>query len=105
MSQVVRIARSASSPQAAADLLTKSAFVAGSLDNLTAVVVALRGYVPKSKGISAHSVAEMPSAEIGASCHVAASAGDLLPWRPHGRRRVGSDLWHWHAPWLDIAGH
>lgn len=36
--------RSAGTPQEAAALLTKSAFAAGSLDNLTAVVVALRGY-------------------------------------------------------------
>ena len=36
--------RSAGSPQEAAALLTQSAFAAGSLDNLTAVVVALRGY-------------------------------------------------------------
>ena len=36
--------RSADTPQDAAALLTKSAFAAGSLDNLTAVVVALRGY-------------------------------------------------------------
>ena len=42
--QVVQIARSADSPQHAAKLLTSSAFAAGSLDNLTAVVVALRGY-------------------------------------------------------------
>ena len=42
--QVVQIVRSAGSPQEAAALLTKSAFAAGSLDNLTAVVVALRGY-------------------------------------------------------------
>lgn len=44
--QVVRIARSAGSPQEAATLLTSSAFHAGSLDNVTAVVVALRGYSP-----------------------------------------------------------
>jgi len=42
--QVVQIVRSAGTPQEAAALLTKSAFAAGSLDNLTAVVVALRGY-------------------------------------------------------------
>ena len=44
--QVVQIVQSASSPQEAASLLTHSAFVAGSLDNVTAVVVALRGYRP-----------------------------------------------------------
>eukprot|EP00965_Chrysotila_dentata_P093482 3088269-Pleurochrysis_carterae.AAC.1 len=48
--QVVRIVRAASSPQQAASLLTKSAFVAGSLDNLTAVVVALKGYKPQADG-------------------------------------------------------
>lgn len=42
--QVVRICRSASTPQDAADLLTNSAYIAGSLDNVTAIVVALRGY-------------------------------------------------------------
>ena len=46
MAQVVRIVRSANNPQEAATLLTNSAFVAGSLDNLTAVVVALHGYKP-----------------------------------------------------------
>jgi len=48
--------RSASSPHEAATLLTNSAFVAGSLDNLTAVVVALRGY--KNNAPVASSVAE-----------------------------------------------
>jgi len=48
--------RSASSPHEAATLLTNSAFVAGSLDNLTAVVVALRGY--KNNATVASSVAE-----------------------------------------------
>jgi len=56
---VVRIARSAPSPQDAADLLTSSAFHAGSLDNVTAMVVALRGYRPN--GVTAASVAEPPS--------------------------------------------
>ena len=55
--QVVRIARSAGSPQEAANLLTHSAFHAGSLDNVTAVVVALRGYKPRGLGAAA-SVAE-----------------------------------------------
>lgn len=54
--QVVRIVRSAHNPQEAATLLTNSAFVAGSLDNLTAVVVALRGYKPYAP--PAKSVAE-----------------------------------------------
>jgi len=54
---VVRIARSAPSPQEAANLLTNSAFHAGSLDNVTAVVVALRGYRPNS-GVAPASVAE-----------------------------------------------
>jgi len=51
--QVVRIVRTASSPQQAASLLTKSAFVAGSLDNVTAVVVALQGCVvgPSVEGV------------------------------------------------------
>merc|ERR1712060_836201 len=57
--QVVRIVRTASTPQQAASLLTKSAFVAGSLDNLTAVVIALRGYKKLSV---APSVIEAPSA-------------------------------------------
>ena len=42
--QVVQIVRSAPSPEQGAQLLTSSAFAAGSLDNVTAVVVALRGY-------------------------------------------------------------
>ena len=42
--QVVQIVRSAPSPEQGAHLLTSSAFAAGSLDNVTAVVVALRGY-------------------------------------------------------------
>ena len=50
--QVVRIARSAASPQEAANLLTSSAFHAGSLDNVTAVVVALRGYKPKAAPVA-----------------------------------------------------
>lgn len=54
--QVVRIVRSAHNPQEAATLLTNSAFVAGSLDNLTAVVVALDGYKPHAA--PAKSVAE-----------------------------------------------
>ena len=45
--QVVRIVRSADSPQEAAHLLTSSAFHAGSLDNVTAVVVTLKGYKPR----------------------------------------------------------
>jgi len=57
--QVVRIARSAGSPQEAATLLTSSAFHAGSLDNVTAIVVALRGYQPVGGGLTvAASVAE-----------------------------------------------
>jgi protein phosphatase 1L len=42
--QVVQIVRSAENPEQAAQLLTNSAFAAGSLDNITAVVIALRGY-------------------------------------------------------------
>ena len=42
--QVVQIVRSAPSPEQGAHLLTSSAFAAGSLDNITAVVVALRAY-------------------------------------------------------------
>jgi len=57
--QVIRLVRSAASPADAASLLTESAFAAGSLDNITAVVVALRGYQPASP--IARSVAE-PSA-------------------------------------------
>jgi hypothetical protein len=55
--QVVRIVRSAASPQEAATLLTSSAFHAGSLDNVTAVVVALRGYKPRGR-TTVSSVAE-----------------------------------------------
>ena len=42
--QVVHIVRSAASPESAAQQLTSAAFSAGSLDNCTAVVVALQGY-------------------------------------------------------------
>uniref|UniRef100_A0A7S0J6S1 PPM-type phosphatase domain-containing protein n=1 Tax=Calcidiscus leptoporus TaxID=127549 RepID=A0A7S0J6S1_9EUKA len=74
--QVVRIVRAASSPQQAASLLTKSAFVAGSLDNLTAVVVALRGYQPRLQ-MAAASPAEgcVSGAEVAcaAACGVAFS--------------------------------
>ena len=57
--QVVRIVRSAGSPQEAATLLTSSAFHAGSLDNITAIVVPLRGYHTRASSAAA-SVAEEP---------------------------------------------
>ncbi len=56
--QVVRIAAVGRSPQEAAELLTESAIVAGSLDNVTAVVVALKGYEGRSGQVVAHSAAE-----------------------------------------------
>lgn len=58
--QVVNIARQAADPQQAANLLTSSAFAAGSLDNLTAVVVALKGYSPTPQ--AALSVVEVRAA-------------------------------------------
>ena len=106
--QVVQIARSAASPEEAAQLLTESAYVAGSLDNATgaracqrgcrapcppahpralplhaAVVVALRGYKPTKM-----------------------AASPLEPWSPVGgaRRRAASAALLSDAPpllWLD----
>jgi len=80
--QVVQIVQSASSPQEAASLLTHSAFVAGSLDNITAVVVALRGYKPAPP--SARSVVESQAALSG-SLHAALLAA---AWRA-----TGADGW------------
>ena len=79
--QVVQIVQSASSPQEAASLLTHSAFVAGSLDNITAVVVALRGYKPAPP--SARSVVESQAALSG-SLHAALLAVRAArpPWSP-----------------------
>ena len=57
--QVVHIVRSAQSPAEGAQALTSAAFSAGSLDNITAVVVALRGYKPPTgPAISTHSPRE-----------------------------------------------
>ena len=69
--QVVRIVQSAGSPQEAANLLTHSAFVAGSLDNVTAIVVALRGYRPGES--AARSLVEPmasahPHAQVKTNC-------------------------------------
>ena len=77
--QVVRIARSAATPQEAANLLTSSAFHAGSLDNVTAVVVALRGY--KANGQLAASPAE-PFSRHGAaaSSSIPTDAGSASAW-------------------------
>ena len=69
--QVVRIVRSAATPQEAATLLTSSAFHAGSLDNVTAIVVALKGYKPRGSEAAA-SPAEEP-----------AGRRDLLRWWPN----------------------
>jgi len=65
--QVVRIARSAGSPQEAANLLTSSAFHAGSLDNVTAVVVALKGYKPKAGTLAAAASVAEPLASVTAA--------------------------------------
>jgi serine/threonine protein phosphatase PrpC len=79
--QVVQIVQSASSPQEAANLLTHSAFVAGSLDNVTAVVVALRGYKPAPP--SARSLIEPSAPRPGgvaasAAAHATPSSGSLM---------------------------
>ena len=90
--QAVRIARSASTPQAAAELLTSSAFHAGSLDNITAVVVALRGYQPKA-GTLAASPAELPARCVGRasmSCSVVCA-----------REVARQEARHWL--WLDLV--
>ena len=78
--QVVQIVQSASSPQEAANLLTHSAFVAGSLDNVTAVVVALRGYKPAPQ--AARSLVE-PSMALSGSLQAA-----ILAVRRGGCRTV-----------------
>eukprot|EP00312_Isochrysidales_sp_CCMP1244_P024435 CAMPEP_0202778220 /NCGR_PEP_ID=MMETSP1388-20130828/54215_1 /ASSEMBLY_ACC=CAM_ASM_000864 /TAXON_ID=37098 /ORGANISM="Isochrysis sp, Strain CCMP1244" /LENGTH=372 /DNA_ID=CAMNT_0049447481 /DNA_START=32 /DNA_END=1150 /DNA_ORIENTATION=- len=70
--QVVRIVRAADDPQHAASLLTKSALAAGSLDNITAIVVALRGYRPRQ--IDAHSPAELATATAAQPRAAAAAA-------------------------------
>jgi len=96
--QVVRIVRSAHTPHEAATLLTNSAFVAGSLDNLTAVVVALRGY--KAAQLKAAAPAEpfvlSPAVERGA-CAMREALLHAAP-APGGSRFAGA----WEAPpWLD----
>jgi len=71
--QVVRIVRAADDPQHAASLLTKSALAAGSLDNITAIVVALRGYKPRQLD-GPRSPAEEPRGVL------ASSARDKAAW-------------------------
>jgi len=73
--QVVRIARSAGSPQEAANLLTSSAFHAGSLDNVTAIVVALRGYKPNAGTLTAAASVAEP---FGSAVASGSSGGDIL---------------------------
>jgi len=99
--QVVQIVQSASSPQEAANLLTHSAFVAGSLDNVTAVVVALRGYRPAPP--SSRSLVE-PSAltSLQAACQAALReiCADALRERfPSACRRPSRAAWEVRDPW------
>jgi len=99
--QVVRIVRSAHTPHEAATLLTNSAFVAGSLDNLTAVVVALRGYQPK-KGAAA-SVAE-PYYGLHERWESLAQPRPSLAtgwFREGADQALGRRASVWDAPWLD----
>ena len=79
--QVVKIVGSAASPQEAANLLTHSAFVAGSLDNVTAVVVALRGY---RRGAPARSPAE-PIGRGSLRSAMAAAWSDAWSDADHGQ--------------------
>lgn len=94
--QVVQIVASAASPEEAANLLTHSAFVAGSLDNITAVVVALRGYKPAgaSAAITAPSRAEPRwwDRQTEAEAEMASSSSP-----------VGDSPTGWLARWLDAT--
>lgn len=83
--QVVRLVRGAGSPTDAASVLTESAFHNGSLDNVTAVVVALKGYRP---GAVASSVAEPSvSATARSIFRSLCSDGSL----PHDYTPLGGD--------------
>lgn len=111
--QVVRIVRSAGSPQEAANLLTQSAFHAGSLDNVTAVVVALHGYKPRGVA-AATSVAEgywtgpHSASELGTSRGMRISAsGEMIAAAWDGMDcSSNDDASRWrrrHTAWLDFV--
>ena len=96
--EVVTIARGATDPQQAANVLTNSAFAAGSLDNLTAVVIALNGYSPKPR-------AALSVVEAAQTFHASAPSSGANPasWlTPPARFGVASN-WRYNT-WLDLAG-
>lgn len=93
--QVVRIVRSSPSPQEAATRLSNSAFMAGSLDNLTAVVVALEGYNP-SIGAAAS------PAECRGVCEEPLDRG-VIASAQRRRKLLAHSHWLWDMVWVDIC--
>jgi serine/threonine protein phosphatase PrpC len=64
----VRIARTASGPSDAAKLLEKAALDRGSTDNITVIVLDLRGYTASCKGDVLHVTGVLDCAQPGGAC-------------------------------------